>query len=64
MSYVPGSHKIGYAIRKGIFNNQISYQPYWSLKNFKKIIEDNNSYFENYFRDKNILSDFNEKTKT
>ncbi len=63
MSYVPGSHKIGYAIRKGIFNNQISYQPYWSLKNFKKIIEDNYSYFENYFRDKNILSDFNEKTK-
>ena len=63
MSYIPGSHKIGYAIRKGIFNKKINYQPYWKLKNFKKIIKDNNDYFENYFKGENILSDFKEKTK-
>ena len=41
MSYIPESHKIGYAIRKGIFNRRIKYQPYWRLKDFKKIIYDN-----------------------
>ena len=28
MSYIPKSHKIGYEIRKAIYNKEISYQPY------------------------------------
>lgn len=62
MSYIPESHKIGYAIRKGIFNRRIKYQPYWRLKDFKKIIYDNLVYFENYFKESNILHNFLKKT--
>lgn len=62
MSYIPESHKIGYAVRKGIFNKQINYQPYWRLKDFKKIIQDNLVYFENYFKETNILYNFLKKT--
>ena len=62
MSYVPESHKIGYAIRKAIYENKIKYQPYWSLEDFKKIIKDNQSYFNNYFNDKNLLKNFMTKT--
>ena len=62
MSYIPESHKIGYAIREGIFNRRINYQPYWRLKDFKKIIYDNLVYFENYFKDSNILHNFLKKT--
>lgn len=62
MSYVEGSHKLGYAIRKSIFEKKISYQPYWSLKDFRKILSKNRSYFDNYFSDKKILDDFFEKT--
>ena len=52
MSYIPGSHKIGYAIRKGIFEKKISYRIYWHLKDFRKLItsEENKEYFQNYFK--------------
>ena len=39
------NHKIGYEIRKAIYNKEISYQPYWSLKDFK-IIKTNIEYFK------------------
>ena len=58
MSYLPGSHKIGYAIRKGIYTKNIKYQPYWSIKDFKKIIFDNKDYFENYFKNSEIIKNF------
>lgn len=63
MSYIKGSHKIGYAIRKAIFEKKISYQPYWSIKDFKKIIIDNKKYFENYFKNSQILENFLIQTK-
>ena len=38
MSYVPGSHKFGHAIRKAIYE-KIPYQPYWHLKILKKYLK-------------------------
>lgn len=66
MSYIPGSHKIGYAIRKGIFEKKINYQPYWHLRDFRNILtsKDNKAYFENYFTDQGyIVKDFLKKTE-
>ena len=63
MSYIPGSHKIGYAIRKSIFENKITYQPYWSLMDFRKILSNNREYFIEYLKDKSILEDFLNKTE-
>ena len=58
MSYIPGSHKIGYAIRSAIYKKDIQYQPYWSIKGFKKIVLDNKKYFENYFKNIHIIQNF------
>tara|TARA_B100000945_G_scaffold293122_1_gene268831 strand:+ start:5344 stop:6150 length:807 start_codon:yes stop_codon:yes gene_type:complete len=58
MSYIPKSHKFGYAIRKGIFEQKIPYQPYWRLQDFRKIILDNKKYFKDYFKDEQIINDF------
>ena len=65
MSYIPRSHKIGYAIRKGIFERKIEYEPYWSLKDFRKIIfnKKNTNFFKNCLNDNNIINEFLEKTK-
>ena len=63
MSYIPGSHKIGYAIRKSIFEDKIPYQPYWDIIDFRKILSDNRQYFKEYFRDELILEDFLNKTE-
>jgi hypothetical protein len=66
MSYIPESHKIGYAIRKGIFENKIAYKPYWHLNDFRKIIteSDNSEFFSDYFKDQeHILKDFLRKTE-
>jgi hypothetical protein len=64
MSYIPESHKIGYAIRKGIFEKKIEYESYWSLKDFRKIISNkkNINFFKNYFNDSNLIDEFLEKT--
>ncbi len=62
MSYIPESHKIGYAIRKGIYSRNIQYQPYWALKDFKQIIIDNKNYFENYFKNTKIIENFFKNT--
>ena len=63
MSYVQGSHKIGYAIRKAIYEKKIHYQPYWSIKDFKQIITVNKKHFDNYFEGTNVLDSFFNKTK-
>ena len=43
--FVTTDHHIAYEVRKGIFNKDISYQPYWSLEDFRNIIEVNLNYF-------------------
>tara|TARA_B100001057_G_scaffold464800_1_gene520297 strand:+ start:2502 stop:3302 length:801 start_codon:yes stop_codon:yes gene_type:complete len=63
MSYIPGSHKIGFIIRKSIFEKKINYQPYWSIKDFKKIILDNKKYFINNFNINEEIEKFLEKVK-
>jgi len=61
MSYIPGSHKIGYQIRKGIYNQDIPYQPYWRLKDFRKIVVKYSDYFYKNL-DKRIIENFLAKT--
>ena len=63
MSYIPETHKIGYAIRKSIFEKKIKYQPYWSIVDFKKIIFDNNEYFTSYFKNSSVLKNFLKKVE-
>lgn len=61
MSYIPESHKIGFMIRKSIFEKKINYQPYWSVRDFKKIILDNEKYFKNNFNLNEEIENFLEK---
>ena len=65
MNYIPESHKIGYAIRKGVFEGKIPYQPYWNLKDFRKLVfkKENESYFHNYFKDKSLIDRFLSRTE-
>lgn len=62
MSYIPKSHKIGYEIRKAIYNKEISYQPYWSLKDFRNIIKTNIEYFKQKIGVE-IIKNFLDETK-
>lgn len=55
MSYIPGSHKIGFAIRKGIFEKKIKYKPYWHLKDLRNLVIENKSYFSDLFKEKYYL---------
>lgn len=41
LSYIPESHKLAYALKKGIYEKHINYTPYWNINDFKKIITDN-----------------------
>ena len=65
MSYIPGSYKISYLIRKGIFLKELKYEPYWMLKDFRKFIlkKNNYNYIKNELEDKNTIDDFLIKTK-
>ena len=44
LSYIPGSNRIAYAIKKGVFEGNIKYTPYWSLKDFRKTIQIKSNY--------------------
>jgi hypothetical protein len=63
-SYIPKSQKIGYAIRKGIYEGKIEYEPYWKLKDFRKLISNkkNVAYFKNYFNDLKLIENFLDET--
>ena len=61
MSYIPESHKIGFEIRKAIYEKKINYQSYWSLKDFRKIVADNIEYFNTKI-DNKLIQNFFEKT--
>lgn len=64
MSYIPYSHKIGYAIRKGINDSILKYEPYYTLKEFRKFIENkkNRDFINNYWKNSNLVNDFLKKT--
>jgi hypothetical protein len=63
-SYIPKSHKIAYAIRKGIFEKAIKYQPYFTLKEFRNFISEkgNADFIKNFLNDNNIIDEFLKKT--
>lgn len=43
-SYIPGSHKITFQIRKAIFEKKLKYTPFWSLKNLENFLKNNENY--------------------
>ena len=51
-SYIPGSHKITYAVRSCLFEKKIKYQPFWSINDLVNIINKK----ENYNKIKQKLS--------
>ena len=61
-SYIPGSHKITYALRKGIKNKILNYEPHWSLEQLLNFIKKNIRYFEDYFKGTNFLNNFLKST--
>jgi len=63
MSYIPGSHKITYLIRKGIFERKLDYKPYWSFLQIKEFISDekNKSYILENLDDESMLNKFLKK---
>jgi len=61
-SFVPESHKVTYALRKGLKDNILTYEPHWSLEQLLNFIKKNISYFENYFKGTNVLTNFFKNT--
>lgn len=62
-SYIPGSHKITYALRKGIFEKKIKYKPMLWLKdlnNYLSLVEIKNFLYE-YFSGSKEMEDMLEK---
>ena len=51
-SYIPGSHKITYAVRSCLYEKKIEYQPFWMIKDLVNIIIKK----ENYNKIKQKLS--------
>jgi hypothetical protein len=63
-SYIPKSHKIGYALRKGIYEKKIKFEPYFLLKDFRNFISknENKSYINNFLKDNSIIDNFLDDT--
>ena len=49
-SYIPGTHKVTYALRTAIYKKEISYKPYWLLKDLRIQIQnkENKKILEKY----------------
>jgi len=64
-SYIPGSHKITYALRKGLYERKIRYSPHWKLCDLINFLNHSNniSYFKKYFEGTNVLDQFMEDVK-
>ena len=45
-SYIPGSHKITYAVRSCLYEKKIEYQPFWLIKDLVNIINKKENYNE------------------
>jgi ectoine hydroxylase-related dioxygenase (phytanoyl-CoA dioxygenase family) len=62
-SYLPGSHKITYALRTCLFNKEIEYRPFWSINDFLNLVLEKENYEKivNKLESKLLLEDFIEK---
>mgnify|MGYP001158425394 CR=1 FL=1 len=63
MSYIPYSHILGYIIRKGIYNNEIKFDNYFLLKEFRSFCKKNKEYLIEKLKDKQIFDKFLEETE-
>jgi len=63
-SYIPGTNKITYALRKGIKQKKIKYSPYWLLQDLRNFVKkkDNLEYFNSYFNNSEVIKEFLKKT--
>tara|TARA_B100001564_G_scaffold352160_1_gene359083 strand:+ start:1011 stop:1829 length:819 start_codon:yes stop_codon:yes gene_type:complete len=63
LGYIPGSNKILYYLKLGIFNKDIKYKPYWRLEDLRNLIQEND--YKNYLEakiDKRFVSNFLEQS--
>ena len=56
LSYIPKSHLVAFALRKGIYEKAIKYTPYWSLSDFRKtiLIKENFNYIKSNLKKEDI----------
>ena len=64
LSYIPKSHFVSIALRKGIYEGSIKYTPYWKLNDFRNtiLIDENYSYLKKNV-DPKVLNTFLEETE-
>jgi hypothetical protein len=63
LGYIPGSHKILYNLKSGIFNGKIKFKTFFTLKNLRELIFDD--YYRNYLEtkmDKKLIDNFLNQT--
>ena len=58
LSYIPGSHEIGFAFKKGLYEKKFKYSPYWSLDDFVNNVQNNYKYVSNIVGEKKINNFF------
>lgn len=63
MGYIPFSHRIAYFLKQGILSKNITYSPYWTLKDFRNKVSSKETYnfISNYLSKKDI-NEFLEKS--
>ena len=63
LGYIPGSNKIAYYLKKGIFEGELAYKPYWTLRDFRNLVQEKNyhTYIQKYV-DSNELELFFDNT--
>ena len=59
-SYIPGSHKITYAVRSCLYENKIKYEPFWEINDLVNLInkKDNYAHIVDKLDSKIVLNDF------
>lgn len=57
LKYIPKSNKIAYALKKGIYEKEIKYSPYWKMNDFCELVTMNSQLIKKYV-DSNDLNQF------
>ena len=50
LGYIPGSNKIAYYLKKGMFEGALNYKPYWTLRECRNLVKekDYHAYIQQY----------------